>query len=208
MKQDFLSELLNSPQRSRVLRAIVFNENELFTAERLGKRAGVPAKVAARELESFEKWGLVKRTMLVGLKPAVKGAGKRKHARAEKGYMFDQLFKHARVLSLFVREISPLRYDQILDALKKSGKLSTVILSGSFMGDMTRPADILVAADQLNEARLEGAVRSLEPLFGRELRYAGFSTPEFRYRLTVQDRLIRDTLDYPHLILLDRAVLP
>src|SRR3989344_4479321 len=40
---------------------------------------------------------------------------------------------------------------------------------------------------------------------GREIRYAVFSTPEFRYRLTIQDRLIRDTLDYPHLVLLDKT---
>ena len=73
------------------------------------------------------------------------------------------------------------------------------------MGDATRPADLIVALDTLNERRLEAAVRGLEPIFGREIRYAAFSTPEFRYRLTVQDRLIRDTLDFPHLVLLDRT---
>mgnify|MGYP000556016575 CR=1 FL=1 len=61
------------------------------------------------------------------------------------------------------------------------------------------------AADTLNERRLEVAVKELEPIFGHELRYAGFSTPEFRYRLTVQDRLLSDTLDFPHRILLDRT---
>ena len=63
----------------------------------------------------------------------------------------------------------------------------------------------LLAADGLNEGRLERAIRTLEPEFGREIRYAAFSTTEFRYRLTVQDRLIRDTLDYPHLVLLDKT---
>ena len=73
------------------------------------------------------------------------------------------------------------------------------------MGDPTRPADIIIAVDALHESRLEKAIKTLEPQFGREIRYAAFSTPEFRYRLTVQDRLIRDTLDYPHLVLLDKA---
>src|SRR3989344_847814 len=36
-------------------------------------------------------------------------------------------------------------------------------------------------------------------------REAAFSTPEFRCRLTIQDKLIRDTLDFPHLVLWDRA---
>jgi len=48
-------------------------------------------------------------------------------------------------------------------------------------------------------------VRTLEPKFGREIRYTILSTPEFRYRLTVQDRLLRDVLDFPHRILINRA---
>jgi hypothetical protein len=98
-----------------------------------------------------------------------------------------------------------MHYDEIVPALKSAGKLSTVVLSGSFMGDESRPADLLVAADRLNERRLDKAVQGLEPVFGTEIRYAAFSIPEFRYRITVSDKLIRDTLDFPHLVLLDRS---
>jgi hypothetical protein len=129
----------------------------------------------------------------------------RRRAGVEMIWFLDPAFKHLRSLSTFVREVSPIQYEKIISSLKRSGKLSTVILSGSFMNDMTRPADIVVAADTLNERRLEVAVKELEPIFGHELRYAGFSTPEFRYRLTVQDRLLRDTLDFPHVVLMDRS---
>ena len=114
-------------------------------------------------------------------------------------------FPHLRALAQFVHEVSPMRHEKIVTALKRGGRIAAVILSGSFMGDPSRPADLIVAADVFNERRLDKAVRELEPIFGREIRYAAFSTPEFRYRLTVQDRLLRDTLDYPHLVLLDRT---
>jgi hypothetical protein len=52
---------------------------------------------------------------------------------------------------------------------------------------------------------METAMRTLEAIFGRELRYAAFPTAEFRYRMTVQDKLLRDTFDFPHRILLDRT---
>ena len=39
---------------------------------------------------------------------------------------------------------------------------------------------------------------------GRELRYALLSSDDLLYRLTVSDRLIRDVLDYPHRIVLDK----
>lgn len=199
MNQDFLSELIGNPHTARILRALVFNENERFTLKKAGKRAGITPLAAGRELKALEKMGVAKR----GKASTVdKKSGRRK---TETAWSLNAGFKHLRALTAFVREISPLKHEQILRALKKSGRLSTVVLSGSFMDDLSRPTDILVGCDELNERKLEGAMKALEPVFGRELRYAAFSTPEFRYRLTIQDRLIRDTLDFPHIVLLDRS---
>jgi NDP-sugar pyrophosphorylase family protein len=199
-KNDFLSELIE-PNRARVLRTIIFNENEQFTPLLASKRSGTTPAAAEVALRALEKMGVTKSARLP--KSIVSG-GKKKQI-SETIWFLNPEFKHLRALSAFVREISPVRYDQIIDSLRRSGKLSTVVLSGSFMGDMSRPADLLIAVDSLNERKLENAVKELEPVFGRELRYASFSTPEFRYRLTVQDRLLRDTLDFPHVVLLDRS---
>ena len=48
------------------------------------------------------------------------------------------------------------------------------------------------------------AVHMIEAEIGRELRYAAFTTEEFRYRVGVYDRLIRDAFDYPHRTILDK----
>lgn len=199
-KDDFLSQFIGSPARARVLRALILNENEVFTAARLGKRAGVLARAASHELSALLKMGMVRKG-----KASVGTSTKGKRSKPEAVWFLDPHFRHLRALSSFVREISPMRYEQVLSSLRKTGKLSMVVLSGNFMGDPSRPADLLVAGETLNERQLERAVKTLESVFGHELRYASFSTPEFRYRLTVQDRLLRDTLDYPHLVLLDRT---
>ncbi len=201
MKQDFLSEFVGNSNRAKMVRALVFNENEKFTATEAGKRSGLSPKFAERELKALEKIGIAKRGRIVPMS----NPQSKKKSKPENAWFLNASFKYVRSLSVFVHEIAPMRYEQIVETLRRSGKLSTVILSGSFTGDLTRPADILLAGDSINERRLEGAMKELEPLFGRELRYAAFTTPEFRYRLTVQDRLIRDTLDFPHLILLDRS---
>ena len=201
MRQDFLAIFLENPHRARVLRSLIFNENERLTARQIAARAGVSTESASKELEALKGMGVVR----YARSASASGAVGKKKSRQNVIWFLNAAFKHLRPLALFVREISPMRYDEIVDALKSSGRLSTVVLSGSFMGDSTRPADILVAADRLNERRLESAVKELEPMFGRELRYAVFSTPEFRYRLMIQDRLLRDTLDFPHLVLLDRS---
>lgn len=207
---DFLSEFMGNTERAKVLRVFVFEEARALTAAEAGKRAGLTAKIVEREIQWFEKRGILKREFLsIMLKnnPSQKVSAKHQKVPA---WTFDDSFKYARALSSFVHEVSPIQHESIMQALKRAcpargAKLSAVILSGSFMGDPSRPADLLVAADTYNERRLDDAIRNLEPSVGREIRYAAFSTPEFRYRLTIQDRLIRDTLDFPHVVLLDRT---
>lgn len=205
MAEDFLVTFIGNSARARVLRVFVLNQSELFTQTQAAKRSGVSVQATAKEIHALEQLGILKKGKAAVVRTA--GArGKRSPAKkVESVWMFNQDFKHAPAVSKFVHEVSPVHYKTIVEALKGSGRLAAVILSGTFMGDPTRPADLIVAADSLNEQRLDHAVRTLEPIFGREIRYAAFSTPELRYRLTIQDRLIRDTLDYPHLVLLDRT---
>ena len=206
-KDDFLGKLTGSQERAQLMRVFLFNQSEAFTLAALTKRAGVSLQAVRREVKKLEALGIARKGKPGGrlMKLAVvKVAGKKKPQK-EDAWQTNLDFKHLRPLTAFIHEISPVRYDNIIDVLKKSCRISAVILSGSFMGDATRPADLIVAADPLNERRLDSAIRALEPAFGREIRYAAFSTPEFRYRLTIQDKLIRDTLDFPHLVLLDRT---
>lgn len=205
MATDFLTQLIGESARAKVLRVFIFSDSKALTLAEAGKRAGVSARAAEKEIRFLEKLGVLRRDSLsIMLK---NNPGKRATAgkQTTQAYIFDSRFKHARALSSFVHEVTPVQHEAIIDALRRGGKLAAVILSGSFMGDPSRPADLIVAADAVNERLLDKAVRDLEPQFGREIRYAAFSTPEFRYRLTIQDRLIRDTLDYPHLVLLDRT---
>ena len=206
MKEDFLASFLNSISLARVMRAFVFDQSSIFTLAQAARRAGVSVAVAKQEIKELEKLGIIKgRSVALSDQPVSKSKTPKKSAtKLEKVWFLDPNFKHVRALSSFVHEVSPAQYEVVLDALKRSGKLGIVILSGTFLGDASRPVDLLVAAENLNELRLEDAVKRLEPVFGREIRYASFSTPEFRYRLTIQDRLIRDTLDFPHTILLDK----
>jgi len=198
---DFLATLMGNPARARVLRVFVLNVSESFSAVHAGKRAAVSQVAARREIKVLERMGIIKKA---GTHALPNKSGK-KSKKTEQLFACNPSFRHARSLAAFVHEISPAEHHEILDKLKRSGTPSLVILSGLFVGDAMRPADLIIASQNPNEARLEHAVRSLESLYGKEIRYASFSLPEFRYRMTIQDRLIRDTLDFPHVVLLDRA---
>ncbi len=203
MADDFLAQLVGNTVRAKLLRIFIFDQSGVYTLSRAAKRSGISLPAAAKEIKQLEKWGILKSVKVAITLPNTKrivGGNQR-----EKAWTFNQSFQWAAPLARFVHEVSPLRYKDLLSTLRRTGRFSVVILSGSFMGDGMRPVDLLVVADRLDERKLEQAVRALEPKLGREIRYAIFSTPEFRYRLTIQDRLLRETLDYPHHILLDKT---
>lgn len=202
MADDFLGTFMGTNARSKVLRAFVFDAG-IFSVSQAAKRSGVSTRTAAEEIRTLESWGILKKAKFVIelANSSKKITGKQK----ESAWAFDQSFKYASAISKFVHEVSPADHKNIIAGLRKAGRLSAVVLSGVFVGDASRPADIIIVGDSVNETRLEVAIKAFEPQFGREIRYATFSTPEFQYRMTIQDRLLRDTLDFPHLVLLDKT---
>lgn len=188
MAEDFLGEFLGNRNRARIVKVFVLNPSEPFAAEDLAKRSGVARRALSRELKALERLGVVT------------AYSKSKH---DTYWIFNSKDSIAKPLSMFVRTVAPRSHRVILKTLKNVGRVAVVILSGAFVGDSTRPADLLVAGE-VNEGRLDRVIRALERRYGHEIRYAVLSTPELRYRLTIQDRLLRETLDYPHVVLLDR----
>lgn len=202
-KEDFLAALLRNEKQARIMRVFLFSPEHILALKDAAKRSGLSAAAAAREIKALEKLGIVKkgRAVSVTLK---NGKSISAHAKTDV-WSANQDFPQFAALARFIREISPSHHDSIAGALRRAGRVSIIVLSGHFVGDATRPIDLLIAGEGLSTPRLERAMRVLEPKVGREIRYAFFTLPELRYRLTIQDRLVRDTLDYPHLVLLDKT---
>jgi hypothetical protein len=119
-------------------------------------------------------------------------------------YKVNHTFEHLAAFEAFIRATTTTRPSVLLASLKKSGTLRLVLLSGFFTGSSESELDILVVGDKLDERSLGRTITSLEAELGREIRYATFSTEDFRYRLGIYDRLLRDVFDYPHQLLLDK----
>lgn len=192
---DFLEGIIGNPSRAKIIRLFVLNPKETFTPAEVARRAKVGAHSVNTEVESLRKLGFLKEE---------KGHGST--ARTKVSYFsLNPECRQLNAVTTFVHAISPAQYNDVEHALRRAGRMSVVLLSGVFTGDITRPVDLVIVADYINDERLEKAVRSFEPKYGREVRYTVFSTPEFRYRLTIKDKILRDILDYPHRVLINRT---
>lgn len=183
-----LAKLFGSPGRLKLLRLFLFNKDIALTADEVATRAKLSKEIVRKELAEFVALGLLRK----------------KGERAAARFQTNLKFEHLNALDAFIRETTNVRPETILNALKRSGSLRLVALSGLFTGIIEPQVDLLVVGDNLDERALGAAVRTLEAELGREIRYASFATPDFRYRLGVYDRLLRDVFDYPHRVLIDR----
>jgi hypothetical protein len=183
-----LAKIFGSAARLKILRLFLFNQTVSFALPDIAERSKLSADGVRRELVDLVAAGLLRK----------------KGARAAARYHVNARFEHLTALDTFIRETTSVRPQDIMTALRRAGVLKLVILSGFFTAMVEPQVDLLVVGDMLDERALAAAVRTLEAELGREIRYASFATADFRYRLGVYDRLMRDVFDYPHRVLIDK----
>jgi|SRR3989344_1468212 len=183
-----LARILGSAARLKTLRLFIFNQDATLTLAEISSRTKLSKGVARREVSELLTASLLRK----------------KGMQTPMRYQVNPHFEHLAALDEFVRETTNVQPQNILRALRRAGTLRLVALSGLFSGILEPQIDLLVVGDALDERALANAVRSLEAELGREIRYAFFATADFRYRLGVYDRLLRDVFDYPHRLLIDK----
>jgi len=183
-----LAKLFGSPARLKTIRLFVFNQDAAFTVAEVMHRAKLSKEAARRELVDLVATGLLRK----------------KGTQSPTRYQTNANFEHLAALDEFIRDTTSVRPQEMTATLRRAGTLRLVALSGLFTGILESKIDLLIVGDSLDERILTQAVRSLEAELGREIRYAFFTTADFRYRLGVYDRLLRDVFDYPHRLLVDK----
>lgn len=190
---DILGRLLGSPARVKLLRLFLFNPGAIYPFSDIVTRARVSSQVARSELAVYESVGLIK---------VRKVRGKR-----ERAFILNSDFAYLAALQHLLLNL-PVRSMDIAKRLRKVGAIKLVILSGIFVDDYQGRIDLFVVGDRVNETKLKGVIRGIEAEIGKELRYVALPSNEFRYRLDIYDKLVRDVLDYPHTVALDYLHLP
>ncbi|MEJ0053590.1 MAG: hypothetical protein WDN10_02595 [bacterium] len=181
---DPLAKLFGSNARLKLLRLFIFNPASAFSVSDAAFRTKLSKAAARKEISTLAAAGVIKK----------RGSG----------YAAEKRFPYYDALADFVRTTTNVENAEVLAALRKGGTLRLVVTSGLFTGVAESEIDLLIVGDKLVERALKAAVHGIEAELGREIRYASFSTEDFRYRLGVYDRLIRNVLDYPHRAIFDK----
>lgn len=199
--EDGLTKLLGGTARLKVLRLFFFNPEATFDTDTIATRLRLSRVRTSRETSFLMRAGLIRKRVMY---KEVSRKGKKTQKKKVYGWLLNPEFPYFAQLRQFMIETAMLAGREVANRLRTAGKLRLVITSGVFMQMWDSRLDILIVGEDLNTDTLATAVKQMEAEIGRELRYAAFSTQDFYYRRSVQDKLIRDVIDYPHEKVIDR----
>jgi hypothetical protein len=201
---DILAKLFGSAAKVKLMRLFLFNPELAYTLKEITNRAKITSREAKKELALLISFGVVR------MKPVRREVRVKRRKKIvlkkieEKGYTLNQRFAYLTALKSLLTSASVHADDALTKKFAKVGKLKVFIATGVFLQRWDSRVDLLIVGDEISTARLEKAVATLEAEIGKEISYSAFDTEDFEYRLGIHDRLIRDILDFPHTVLVDR----
>ena len=201
---DTLSTIFGSEARVRIMRLFLFNPEIIFDIEMISNKSKVSKNVAKKEVIILEKAKLIQKKSFVRVIQKKKGKKVVNKKLKIHGYDLNQDFAYITALKQLLIKTKTLEGGEIVKRLGRAGKLKLVIVAGVFTQDKDSRVDIFVVGNNIKKNTLSNVIKSIEAELGKELIYAYFETQDYQYRLGMYDKLIRDVLDYPHQVLLDK----
>lgn len=204
---EVLPKLFGSRERVKLLKLFLYNPNLFFSLADIAKRTKIRTAFLKRELELFDEIGFLSSKKLLATQNPTNGSKKKplpKGVAKGKVWSLNQDFFYLEHLrSMFNSDFLASR-DEFAERFKNCGKIKLVVLSGMFMQDGGTRADLLIVGDDLRRNVIEGIISTIESELGRELVYAILDTRDYHYRFQTSDRFVRDIMDYPHRLLIDK----
>jgi hypothetical protein len=182
-----LEKLLGGQARVRILRLFLLNPTTRFSSREISEKSRVKGSALRSELLALQKI---------------------KFLRKQKGLLrLSTSFEFLSPLKNLLLATEPFKDEEIVARFKNGGRIKLVLIAGIFTqgGENGSRVDILLVGDNLKRGKIERALHDMESEVGKELSYAIFDTKEFKYRMEVYDKFVRDIMDYPHKVLLDRV---
>ena len=202
---EILEKMFGGAGRVKIMRLFLYNPTSIYSKDDVSDRARVSIKNVLGELSHFEKMELIKRKSFYKEELKKEKNGTEKVIKIKTfGWELNPDFPYLLPLQSLLINPDMIKHDSILKKITNAGKIKLLILSGIFIQDPQSRVDLLIVGDRLKRGTLENILKNIEAEIGKELRYAVFETEDYKYRLSVYDKLLHDILDYPHEKILDR----
>lgn len=194
-----LEKLFESVSKVRILRLFLQNSDRFFSFPEITQRSRVKPDIAKQELAKLINIGLL--ITKIGKYPLESEPvdSQKNHSKKIKLYGVDSEFDFLPELKDLVTKSSRASYKKLHRQIKKLGNVKLAVLTGIFVNrEQTGRTDLLVVGENITKKKIENFLAKVESELGQSLHYTLMDTDEFKYRLNMYDRFLRDILEFSH----------
>lgn len=192
-KVNILEKIFGSIAKPKVMKLFIFNTDTIFDIKTIARRIKSRESDVKQIVSALEKIRFIKKKQF-----------RNSSNRKANGFIINPNFVYLDAIRDFLSEVSPFSDFELVKRLGKAGKLRLIIVSGFFLEELESAVDILIVSDNMNKKVLENILKEVEADIGREVRYALLNVEDYKYRLGIGDKLLRDIFDYKHEIVLNK----
>lgn len=208
--EQILEKLFESGPKVRILRLFVRNPERFFEFSEILKLSQTKSSQARSELSKLIKIGLVKEKFASVREEIKLQAGSKKKTaklkiRHAKVYFVNKDFSLINELSNLVSKAAVASKTKLASQLKQLGKVKLAVTSGIFLNEDNSRTDLLIVGENIKPGKLEKFLTQTESELGKSIQYTLMNTEEFKYRMHMYDRFLRDILENEHEKLIDKV---
>ncbi len=210
---DVLEKLFESVPKVRILRVCMRNPDTSFTIEDLASRSQLKRGVVKRELAKLIKIRAIE-TGIVKISKEIKqkiGRGKKAKvkitvkSKKERVYFANKHFALFIELQNLVTKSSVASKKEITNKIRNLGNVKLALVSGVFTNNENARTDLLIVGDRIKPGKINSFLSKIESDIGKSIHYTLMDTSEFKYRMDMYDRFLRDILEFPHEKLINKV---
>lgn len=175
-------QFFNSETKARLVKFFVYNSNTAFEVREIALKLNLKPQSIKKPLEELSSAGFLKSRKI----------------KSKRFYQQDPKCHFKTQLKNLVLQFAAASHDKIYKDVKKIGSVKLVVLGGVFLNTDKFRVDIFIVVDKVRESQLRKFLKNLEAEVGKEISYAIMGTKEFKYRMDMFDRFVRDILEFPH----------
>lgn len=193
---DILGKLLGGIGRVKIMRLFLLNPEQGFETADIAERSRISTAIARRSMSGLAAMNFVKKKSFI--KEITDGRSGRIKKKRVHGWVFNTEFPYIAELKGLLIEGDFLKHEDLVKRFRPAGKVQMLVVSGIFMKNSASRLDLLLVGDNIRKSYIQKTISVLEAELGKELSYALFDTNDFKYRVSMYDKLLRDVFDYPH----------
>lgn len=198
MAMKTLAKLFSSEALVKIMRLFLMNREVGFENKDITKHCRIKPYSTKTETSILSSIGFIRKKSFYRNVDTKRGTKKKRVY----GWFLNEEFPY--LPSLFDLLITSKSIDKrdLTSRIRRTGRIKMLVLAGAFIKEPNSRLDILAVGESINQKKFEQVIRSLESEIGKELKYSAFSMDEFRYRVSMYDKLVCDVFDFPHEIVI------